>query len=263
MDLTLQEAGTAMIASDKRLAPAFGRLLTLMVDTPQLDDFLDEVVRLAADVVTPAAAGSITVNRDGAPVTVGVSDPLAAQVDEIQYGADEGPCLDALRHGYVIQVDDLSLEKRWDTYRPHAIAHGVVSSVSVPLTVGSRTLGALNLYAHEPAAFAGSPRRYAEAFAAQCAAALTIALRQADQADLQLQLTKAMASRSVIDQALGILMGQQRCTADEAFDILRGASQRRNRKLRDVAAGIVKAVTGQPPRTGSGFRTPGDGADAS
>ena len=247
-----------MTTLGKEANPAITRLFALLVETPPMDDFLHEAVRLAADMIVPAAAGSLTITRDHHPVTVATSDPLAAKVDEIQYGADEGPCLEALRTGRIIQVDDLPAETRWDGYRTHAIAQGVISSLSLPLTVGPRTLGALNLYATIRTAFAGPPRRYAKAFAAQCAAALAVTLRQADQADLQAQLTEAMASRSIIDQSLGILMGQQRCSADEAFELLRGASQHRNRKLRDVAADIVAGVTGRPARASGQFQAPGD-----
>src|SRR5687767_12133691 len=89
------------------LASAYGHLLGLLVEAPDIDAFLDEMVRLAADVVTPAAACGITVRRDGQPFSVATSNDLAAQVDEIQYGTDQGPCLDALRTGTVVQTDDL------------------------------------------------------------------------------------------------------------------------------------------------------------
>jgi AmiR/NasT family two-component response regulator len=60
-------------------------------------------------------------------------------------------------------------------------------------------------------------------------------------------LQTALVSRAVIDQALGIIMGQNRCSADEAFDVLRRTSQNRNIKLRDIAADMVTAVSGRPP----------------
>ncbi len=239
--------------SDRNLTSAYGQLFDLLVSSPAVDTFLNQVVRLATDVVPAAAAGGITVHRDGHLVTVASSDPFAARVDEIQYGADEGPCLDALRSGEVVQVDDLAGESRWESYRPHALAEGVASSLSLPLTVDGRTIGALNLYARRPDAFVPPARTHAEAFAGQCAAALTVTLRQADQSELQRQLAEAMASRSVIDQALGVLMGQQRCTASAAFDLLRQASQRRNRKLRDVAAAVITNVTGRPPEPPTDF----------
>jgi AmiR/NasT family two-component response regulator len=66
--------------------------------------------------------------------------------------------------------------------------------------------------------------------------------------ELTAQLRAALASRAVIDQAIGILMAQQRCTAAQAFEILSIASQNRNAKLRRVAAGIITSLTGQPPQ---------------
>jgi len=46
----------------------------------------------------------------------------------------------------------------------------------------------------------------------------------------------------VIEQAKGILMAQQQCGPEEAFDLLRQASQRTNVKLRVLAAKIVEQV---------------------
>jgi hypothetical protein len=244
------------------LASAYGQFLGLLVEAPDVDAFLDKMVRLAADVVTPVAACGVTVRRDGQPFTVASSNDLAARVDEIQYGTDEGPCLDALRTGTVVRVDDLSQEERWDSYRPHAVARGVVSSLSLPLTVERETLGALNLYSATPAAFAGSHGVHAADFAERSSVALTVNLRQVRQAQVQHQLADAMVSSSVIDQAIGVLMGQQRCTAGAAFDLLRQASQHRNRKLRDIAAEIITNVSGEPPQSRPPFRTAPSGPPA-
>jgi GAF domain-containing protein len=233
---------------------AYGQLLSLLVESPNIDALLDKVVHLAAEVVTPAAACGITVRRDGQPFSAATSNDLAAQVDELQYGADEGPCLDAMRSGTVVQADYLSHDDRWHRYRPHAVAHGVVSSLSLPLLVDGESLGALNLYSATPAAFTEPQRTQAEAFATQCAAALTVSLRQMRQAQTHSQLAEAMVSSSVIDQAIGILMAQQRCTAAVAFDLLRRASQNRNRKLRDIAGEIITNVSGAPPLPRPAFR---------
>jgi GAF domain-containing protein len=179
-------------------------------------------------------------------LTVSSSDGLAARLDEVQYGQDEGPCLHTLRTGEVTVVDDLAHEDRWRSYVAHALGHGARSSLSLPLTVNGGTRGALNIYARVPGAFGTTERQRAEIFARQASAALTVVTRQAEQTQLTEQLRAALATRAVIDQALGILMAQQHCRHDEAFAILRGTSQHQNRKLRDVAAEIVESVTGEP-----------------
>lgn len=63
------------------------------------------------------------------------------------------------------------------------------------------------------------------------------------------QLRDALASRPVIDQAKGVLVAQTGCTPEEAFERLRQASQRENRKLRDVARRVVESAqsTPEPP----------------
>lgn len=77
---------------------------------------------------------------------------------------------------------------------------------------------------------------------------MTIALRMASYAALTDQLRSSLASRTVIDQALGVIMAQQRCTQAQAFAILRAASQNTNVKLRDIAGAIVTGVSGERPQ---------------
>jgi hypothetical protein len=110
------------------------------------------------------------------------------------------------------------------------------------------------MYSTTAAVFGGPHRESAEAFADKSAAALTVSLRQVRQARVQHQLAEAMVSSSTIDHAIGILMGQHRCTATAAFDILRKASQNRNQKLREIAAGLIMTVSGAPPQPRPGFR---------
>lgn len=234
-------------------SPAHAQLLHLLAEGPELEAFLTEAVRLAAESVPNADACGMTLSRDLRAFTAAHSDSLAAQIDELQYGAHEGPCLDALHTGHLIQVNDLESEERWPRYRPHAVKHGIAASLSYPLRVDGQTVAVLNLYACHPNAFTPVDRQHTEVLASQCSAAIAVMLRQADQASTQRQLADAMHARSVIDQALGILMAQQRCTAEEAFDLLRAASSGRNRKLRDIAADLIEKTTGRPAQPPAPF----------
>jgi GAF domain-containing protein len=230
------------------LAEALAELGHLMLAIPSVEAMLGDVARLSAGVIRPPAACGITLQRDHQPFTAAATDPLAAHADELQYGEDQGPCLQSLRSGQVVSVPDLTTEHRWGTYPARALSYGVRSSLSLPLTVDGDTRGALNLHATVPGAFGDAERQRAELFAAQASAALTVVVRQTRQLELSAQLREALASRSVIDQAIGILMAQQHCDAELAFTLLRGASQHQNRKLRDVATEIVVAVGGGAPR---------------
>ncbi|MFC8190273.1 GAF and ANTAR domain-containing protein [Cellulomonas sp. NPDC057328] len=132
----------------------------------------------------------------------------------------------------------------------HAVAHGVRSSLSVPMRAGGVLVGALNSYGRSPGLFVDELRHTVIDFARQAEKVVALALRHGEQNALLDDMQAAMRSRSVIDQALGILMAQQRCTADEAFAVLRRASQGRNRKVADIAGDIVVAVSGGSPRPG-------------
>jgi GAF domain-containing protein len=229
------------------LVEALAELANLMMATPSISTLLDDLARLAATVVTPPAACGITLAQDHLPLTVASSDPLAAHVDEVQYGEDQGPCLQAMRTGETVLVGDLATERRWGAYPTHALSYGIHSSLSLPLTVNGDSRGALNLYATTVRAFGAPEQQRAGLFAGQASASLTVITRQTQQVQLTEQLRDALATRAVIDQALGILMGQNRCDHDTAFAILRTSSQHQNRKLHDIATDIVKAVTGNSP----------------
>ena len=229
------------------LLAASSALLTLLLSTSSVEGFMSELATLAADVIVPPASCGMTARTNGHPVTVATSDLRAAQVDEVQYGANEGPCLESLNTGAVIDVPDLLAETRWPRYRPHALQHGVRSSLSIPITVGETTLGAVNLYGDTERSFAAAARAHVETFAAQAATALALLMRSIEQEERSGQLERALTSRSTIDRAIGVLMCQQHCTAGEAFQLLRTHSQNNNIKLRDVAAGILERNTARAP----------------
>jgi len=235
------------------LVTAFSRLQSLTFSMPRVGRFLSELAALAPQLGGPPLSASVTVRGEHDYFTVSSSDEFANQVDEVQYDKGEGPCLEATRTGCVIYVPDLRDDGRWPLYRPHAVASGVRSSLSLPLTVSEATIGALNLYCTQPGAFDDRLRQGLAVFAAQAAAALAMVLRQARQDQVTTQLEQALASRTTIDQAMGILMAQRRCTADQAFAWLRTHSQNTNRKLRDVAGEIIEQVSGAPPEAGRPF----------
>lgn len=240
---------------ERERVSAVGELQQLLIDTGSLIEFLAEVCRYAADAVGSGLSCGITLKRDGRPVTVAHSDDLASGLDEVQYGHREGPCLTAMDTGVPVIITDLAADDRWGTYRVDALAHGIGSVLSTPLSIGAGESGALNLYSPLNEVFGPDQQRRAETFAAEASRALRLAERLADQAELGENLKAALASRSIIDQALGVIIAQNRCTADEAFDILRSASSHRNIKLRDVAHDIITRVGGGLPRTHAAFRT--------
>jgi GAF domain-containing protein len=240
-------ASSVPVPPPDEFARALTELGSVMLEMPSVERAIDDVAALAAGVVSPPASCGITLERGAQPFTVASSGAMAAHVDEVQYARNDGPCLEAMRTGHAVTVEDMARETRWDGYPAHALAYGVRSSLSLPLTIDERTRGALNLYAALGSAFPQEVHQRVELFARQASAVLTVVTRQSRQVVLSDQLREALANRSVIDQALGIVMDQQGCDAAQAFAVLREASQHSNRKLRDVAAELVRTVSGSVP----------------
>jgi GAF domain-containing protein len=228
---------------------AAAELLQLLLATEDITDFLDELATLTTKLLPGELSCGITMRRGRGATTMASSDTRASQVDEIQYSHNEGPCLRALATGKAIVVDDLAADDRWGGYQMPALGHGVRSSLSLPLHTDSQVIGALNIYATQPRTFGPPEQLVAGRFADEASRALALAVRIAERTEMSEHLQTALASRAVIDQALGIVMGQNRCTADQAFEVLRTISQNRNVKLRDIAAEMVTGVSGQPPAT--------------
>lgn len=226
------------------------QLPELLLATEDVEQFVQQLVGRAATAIDGGLSAGVTLARDGHPATVASSDQDAAQYDEVQYDHDEGPCLTAMRTGQVILIDDLVGDDRFGEYRDHALALGLRSTMALPLDGGDHAVGALNLYSRHPHSFGKTAKAEAERFAAEASRALALVVRLAHHVELSEHLQTALTSRSAIDHAIGIIMGQNRCDADAAFAVLRTASQNRNVKLRVIAAEIVAAVSNHRPGDG-------------
>jgi GAF domain-containing protein len=226
---------------------------SLIVDAAGVEDYLQDLVELAADVVVPPAAVGITWVRDGEPGTVLSSSDVAAHVDEAQYSAGDGPCLHAVRTGDRVEIPDLAGARRWPAWTVRAREKGVHSTLATPLSVDGDRTGCLNLYGFTTNAFNQDEVRRVDIFAAQVSTALTMARRLQVHERHVHEADEALRSRAVIDQAVGIIMAQQRCPADEAMRLLRAHSSNANRKLRDIAVEIVERTSGAPAGESAGF----------
>jgi GAF domain-containing protein len=223
-----------------------GQLTEVLLSTDDARALLEDVVHLAADTIGPEMWCGITLEVPEGPVTVALSHEEATRLDHVQYDHGDGPCLHSLRHRELVLLEDTEQERRWAEYCAAATVLGVRSSLSVPLHSTGHAPGALNLYAERPGAFGHKEIGRAEAFGAEASRALDLAGRLNSAVELAHQLRRALVSRTTIDQAIGVVMGQNRCDADTAFDMLRSASQHRNVKLRDIAAGVLRSVGSEP-----------------
>jgi GAF domain-containing protein len=229
-------------------------LQNALLHTDNMEQFLHELAVLSTRVVTAGLSCGMTLRQRGRPsAATACTDPLASEADEIQYQTGDGPCLHAIRHVQVVRVDDVATHGRWPRFARQALSLGIRSCLTVPLIADGEPVGALNMYARRPGAFGPAETGRAQRFARHASGALTLALRMASCHDLNDQLRSSIVSRTIIDQALGVIMATERVPQDKAFALLRTVSQNTNVKLRDLAADIVTSVSGERPRSAAPF----------
>jgi hypothetical protein len=176
---------------------------------------------MAADRVGAVSYASVTALRDKKNVTVAVSDELVLAIDEAQYADDAGPCLEALKTGAPIAVPDIAATVQWPRFHEEAPRLGLHASVSVPLYAGQvEPIAVLNLYGHDPAAMA-------PLMAAVCAVHAHTGREPAGSDDPRLSdegsqelitgYAESLVVRATIQLALGIIMRDFHCVAEDAY----------------------------------------------
>ena len=199
-----------------------------------LDDTLQRIVEVARESVPGFdQVGISTVDRRNGAQTRASAGDLVHRLDAVQYGLDEGPCMETLHGVDVVVAAHLADDQRWPRYVPVAVEHGVRSQLAIKLYLDQEgTLGGLNFYSTTSASVDPQAESIAELFATHAALALGHARERET-------LNEALLTRQVIGQAIGIIMERYRISSQRAFEFLVRASSVGNLKLRDVAAELV------------------------
>ena len=229
------------MAADAR-ADALAALSRFLVTDLSVGETLQRIAQITIEALPAAEVAGITMpGDDGRPTTAVYTDERSPTIDRAQYESGRGPCLDAWRTRRVVRVDDMAAARDdYPEFAERAQAHGVHSTLSLPLVSADESLGALNLYATEPRGFSTGDEELGSELTATASVVLANVAAYRTAIDLGEQLSEAMRSRAVIEQAKGILMSRSEgMTPEEAFEVLKRASQRENVKLRDIATRIV------------------------
>ena len=237
------------------IAAAFAEITRAIADADDLDATLARICNVAILSVDGCDHAGVTVVEGPDLVTKAPSSDLVDEVDRMQYSLREGPCVSASEEHAEQYAADLARDDRWPRFGPYGASMGVASLLSLPLYVPDdhrSAMGALNLYGGRVDAFSERDRSVALVLAAHASIALSAASSASALRQENADLIEALESRDVIGQAKGILMERYRLTADEAFDMLRRASQHLNVKLRQVAQDV--SDTGVFPPEGGGGR---------
>jgi len=199
---------------------------------------LKELVHATLEQLAPASTVSVTVLRGKRFSTAASTDDVALRADALQYEIGSGPCVDAILDDNVYVTEDVAHDERWAQWGQQVAAElGLNSVLAYRLTLldDSGAVAALNVYSDRVGAFDARTVGIGLVLATHGSLLVTAQLAR----DKASNLLRAMESNREIGVAMGILMHRHHLDREQAFAVLRVASQDSNRKLADVASEVA------------------------
>ena len=226
---------------EQLLAETFVVLADTLVDDYDVVDLLHQLVDACVNLLGVTAAGLLLDDQRGNLAVVASSNEETRLLEVLQLQSDAGPCLDCVRSGGPVSVDDLDVEqRRWPVFAAAALSAGFRSVAAVPLRLRTETIGALNMFQADSHPMPLNDRRLAQALAD--VATIGILQRRSTHRSAMMaeQLQHALNSRIVIEQAKGVLAERNSVDMDAAFTALRRYARNHNRKLSELAMDVVR-----------------------
>jgi hypothetical protein len=229
------------------------QLQDILIGAESVDGFLGGLATFAASTLTGMAGTGIdcavTLKRHRHTATVAGSSARAVELDQIEQAVGDGPCIRSLFTMAPELLDDVHTDERWPEYQKQLAAHGVYTTLGVPLDIGEGASAAINFFGPAPGLFTSELFDRAVEFGELASRTLHLSVRIGSAQARAQNLEAAMQSRTAIDVACGVIMAQNRCSQKEAMNILAKVSSNRNQKLRDVAVELLGRLSGSGVET--------------
>ncbi|MGH3370215.1 MAG: ANTAR domain-containing protein [Nocardioidaceae bacterium] len=242
--MSTDNAGRIARAGDGEPGTVFRSLATLVYSCDDYFEMYQAICDAALHLVDGCDHASLMLEQHGRLVTAAATDEVARHIDELERRIGEGPCVDAI-HEEAAQLDaDLADRSAWPKLRDRVLEETPVRGMAgFRLVVDDRKLGALNLFSDRPTGLTMSSVDQAAVLVAFASVALIAAARD-EQAKT---LRDGLDSNREIGKAVGLMMAFHKVDDDQAFDILRKASQDMNVKISEIAKQVVSHHNQRPP----------------
>lgn len=211
-----------------------------LVDDYDVIDLLTGLSDRCVSLLGVSAAGVMLAAPAGSLELVASSSEAMRLLELFELQEQEGPCLDAFRTGN--PVEHVTLEAgtgRWPLFAAAALGAGFRSAMALPLRLRELTLGALNLLSVTRTPMEEADVIVARAFADLATLSIVQHRASAEAQRLNEQLSAALTSRVVIEQAKGVLAERAGIDLAEAFSRLRAHARNNNRRLTEVAQDAI------------------------
>ena len=228
------------MAREAILARTLVELADTLVAEFDVVDLLTLLTDGCVDVLDVAAAGLMLATPAGDLRVMASSSEASRLLELFELQAQEGPCLDCYRTGeQVVNQDLASAGARWPLFAAEALAAGFKSVHALPMRLRGAVIGALNLFHVDPGLMRPADITAAQAMADVATIAVLQHRASVEAQIINEQLSHALNSRIIIEQAKGMLSERAGIDVDEAFGHLRSHPRNHNRQLVDVAQDVL------------------------
>jgi GAF domain-containing protein len=226
---------------DLRLEEVLTQLAVTLLRATSLKDDLEGLCRVTCRLIAPCSGASVSMQVEGEPTTVAVTDRVTLQLDLAQYEGGDGPCVTALG-GETVRIGYLAADERFPHFARGAADRRVNSVLSTPAIDHGQTVGSLNIYSHQRDAFDDRAQDTALIMAAEVAHALVRSAVLSTARTTRDQLQEQHDEATLVARAQGALMALQDCSIAQAGDLIRIAAHDNGERLRDTAERILSTI---------------------
>jgi GAF domain-containing protein len=232
-----------MDVSPQDVRQALTELGKLRFGEMRVEDALHEIVQTTHAIFDVDGAGLMLADTDHHLRNVAVSDERLGHLEELQILHQEGPCISAFDDKELVGAQDLAEETRWPLFSRAAVARGMRAVLASPLPYNQDAVGVVAVLSDDPHPWSPEGELALLAFTDLAALLIASMMQGEQQSELAAQLRSALNSRAVIEQAKGVLIGQQGLSAHEAYVQLRDQARAQRRKLAEVSAELVRSAS--------------------
>jgi GAF domain-containing protein len=219
----------------------FGRTNGYLLTEQTAHDAVNALSGVARDIIGAAeGAGVSIIDSSGHRTSVGATDDIVLDADQLQYDLGEGPCLSAWATGTPTYIADTRTDDRWEQWNTAAAEQGVRSCLSVPILKAPAALGAMKVYSAVPDAFSDEDQRLLSGLAHSAAALLGHIQASDTPQRISDEVKESLANRDTIGIARGILMERHGIDKQAAMDQLIETASQANTTIGAQAALIAE-----------------------
>jgi GAF domain-containing protein len=206
----------------------------------RVEEAMHQIVQTTHAIFNVDGAGLMLADVDHHLLNAAVSDERMRHLEELQVRHQEGPCIDAFEDKELVRAEDLTQEQRWPSFCMHAVAHGIGAVLASPIPYNQDAVGVVAVASEQRRPWSAEAELALLAFTDLAALLIASMLMGEQQTELAVQLQSALNTRAIIEQAKGVLIGQQGVTAHAAYVQLRARARAERRKLALVSAEVVR-----------------------